>query len=41
MATVKADVVIVGVGAGGGNLAAELPGYGNGEQLAVIEGSRL
>ena len=38
MATEKIDVVIVGVNAAGGNLAAELQDYGSGEQPAVIEG---
>ena len=41
MATEKTDVVIVGAGAAGGILAAEIQGYGSGERLAVVEGSRL
>ena len=41
MATEKPDVVIVGAGAAGGILATELPGYGSGEQLAVVESSGL
>lgn len=31
MATEKTDIAIVGVGAAGGILAVELPGYGSGE----------
>ena len=41
MAIEKTDVVIVGVGAAGGILEAELPGHGIGEQLAFVERSGL